>query len=639
MLVVVPHLDQCEPQLRRRLSHALQSRELLSGSAAAPGFAIEGGVPLVSYPPVRSALSLLALIGNVLPFGEFAYLWRSSYLHLGPRDACVQLELWLREQNMAEVDLQMLQLAQPRIANELGKPVGDALLRLTESLALPDGMLETPSWWARRFAAMLLRCGWPGTGVLSSRELQVRSRFDELLGEFATCGDVTGRVDCATALELLQGWVQRAALEPASDDVPVTVTGALGNPLVRYDAIWVAGLTADAWPRAAAPDPLVPLPAQFAAGCEAASAAGRLQQARRAMQAWAQRCGQLVYSWSQLRDNAEMEPSPLLPMPGSSREAVPAPLLLELRRSARLEAAANVAAIAWPAARRLPGGARLFELQAECPFHACAQLRLRCDPLPGPQSGIDALARGQLLHRALEQFWRAVGDSTALQQRNASATLKLVNDCATRAVAEMAERLLQRPAARLLQIERERTVGLMLALLDVERQRSPFQIEALEWTQTRVIAGAPVQLRLDRLDRLDDGCVAVIDYKTGAPRTFDALAERSTHAQLLAYSLVAGSKVAAVATVHLTPRGIAWRGLADADGRLPLRQTAAALGIDWPTQVSAWQRQIEGLAVEFCAGHASVTPLPRACEHCHLRLLCRIEADVVPDEEADIAND
>ena len=74
--------------------------------------------------------------------------------------------------------------------------------------------------------------------------------------------------------------------------------------------------------------------------------------------------------------------------------------------------------------------------------------------------------------------------------------------------------------------------------------------------------------------------------------------------------------------------------MADIDGRLPLGTTAQKLGVDWPSLLQDWRLRIERLASEFCNGHATVTPQARACEFCHLRLLCRIGADVAMDEDA-----
>ena len=58
----------------------------------------------------------------------------------------------------------------------------------------------------------------------------------------------------------------------------------------------VAGLHAEAFPQAVQPDPFLPLEAQLAAAVPAASAAGRLAQARSLLNSWCAGTGELVLS-------------------------------------------------------------------------------------------------------------------------------------------------------------------------------------------------------------------------------------------------------------------------------------------------------------------------------------------------------
>ena len=81
------------------------------------------------------------------------------------------------------------------------------------------------------------------------------------------------------ALRWLTELADRTHFSPASGDAPITISPSLADPIVRYDGIWVAGLTAASWPQPVQPDPFLPLRAQIAAGVSAASAGGRLAAA------------------------------------------------------------------------------------------------------------------------------------------------------------------------------------------------------------------------------------------------------------------------------------------------------------------------------------------------------------------------
>jgi RecB family exonuclease len=130
-------------------------------------------------------------------------------------------------------------------------------------------------------------------------------------------------------------------------------------------------------------------------------------------------------------------------------------------------------------------------------------------------------------------------------------------------------------------------------------------------------------VRIDRLDELDDGSCAVFDYKTGRAVSVDWLAERIGNPQLLVYSLAAGARVTALAMVHLTPRHIAYRGMADRRDRLP-RIDAPAEPALWPRQIERWEQAVGRLAREFLRGAAAADPLGDACATCHLHGFCRI---------------
>ena len=111
----------------------------------------------------------------------------------------------------------------------------------------------------------------------------------------------------------LQQLASRTACEPASDDVAVTVTASLEDPIVHYDGVWIAGLAADVWPRPVRPDPLLPLvPAAADRSLPASSAAGQLQRAQQLLQAWRRASRQCIASWPASDQDLHCQPSPLL---------------------------------------------------------------------------------------------------------------------------------------------------------------------------------------------------------------------------------------------------------------------------------------------------------------------------------------
>lgn len=642
LLLVVMRL----PEQRHRWLRALWQRldyGLMLDPGVAQGFsavAIEGGQALQDYLLIASALQLLALAAGEADFNTLSAVLRSPFLDPPGSEARLRIDVWLREHNIEATQPSLLHSLIEPVGNELGESAGAALRALIEALgsgsaaAAPLPALAPPAQWAQQFALVLARCGWPGPG-LSSHEQQLRARFDELLGEFAAVTVAPHALHQAQALQLLRQLAARTAFEPASDDVPVTVTAYLDDPIVRYDGIWVAGLTAEVWPQAACPDPLIPWAAQQAAGMPMASPAGPLQLAEQALRHWRRATARLALSWSRSEGDLPRDASPLLresvgqAVPAGPDAAVATQFHFEswLAASAPpLEAWRDSSGPAWPKERLLRGGTRLLELQALCPFRSFAQLRLQAQPLPEPEPGIDPRLRGQILHRALELFWRATGDSVTLRERTPEAAQSLVRDCVERALAEAQRRAPGFLEPTVLRREGERAVQLLQQLIAWELTREPFEAMALEWPQPYAIAGATLQLRLDRVDRLADGRLIVIDYKSGAVESFDALAERPTLPQLPAYAMAAGDQTAAVLALYLGRHGLKLRGIADRRERLAgLRPLPEGEG-DWPALLQRWREQLWALVQEFLSGHAAVQPQPGACEICHLQAFCRIEA-------------
>ena len=65
--------------------------------------------------------------------------------------------------------------------------------------------------------------------------------------------------------------------------------------------------------------------------------------------------------------------------------------------------------------------------------------------------------------------------------------------------------------------ECRRAGRLIRALCDLERQRSPFAVRDTEMERTLALAGAQLRVRIDRIDELESGGLAILDYKSGRP--------------------------------------------------------------------------------------------------------------------------
>jgi probable DNA repair protein len=653
-LVVIPQLAQSRAAAVLAFDHELSAGALLAGDAESP-FVIEGGRGLDEYPMVATALSLLRLAGEPLEFAALASLLRAPYWGGGGQQQRSLLELLLRDRNVHVADLARLGGFARNRRGDDASTLADVLDTLASACAssIPRGFRAMASTWARRFADVLAAFQWPGSAALSSDEQQQHERFRDLVGEMALLGAGAGpQLSHGEAVDLLASMARRTAFEAASDDVPVTLSDALDDPLVPYDGIWVMGLGAETWPAPPRPDPFIPIAVQRAAGLPQASAQGQRDMALRSMRAWRRRAPQLVLSWPETEGDVVLQPSSLVAAPRGRGEPFAAPepladpLLAALRRSAVREARPSQRALAWDRGRALPRGTRTLELQSLCPFRAAAELRLAAVPVAEPVPGLDRRERGKILHRALQLIWDELRDSRTLRARAASAegVATLVESACEQSMREALALRAQALPAPLARNEQKRLGALVGEMLRQECKRTgvaEFSVMHTEQAQEGRLGGVPLRVRMDRLDRLEDGRRIVIDYKSGAGVAFRPMDERPRQPQLLAYALLAADDaagVAGVAAVHLRAGDVLWRGaVADAALLPPLAQPRGPLP-PWRDQLARWQAVIDRLVEQFVDGVADVDPREGACRLCHLPALCRIESErhlaaEIPDDD------
>jgi probable DNA repair protein len=411
---------------------------------------------------------------------------------------------------------------------------------------------------------------------------------------------------------------------------------------VEFDGLWISGMTASNWPRAVAQDPFLPLSLQRRLGIPGASAEDALQHAMRTVAAWQGSAGEVVFSWPLHVDDAEAEPSRLVP---AGLEAIvpagPVPThAAGLALSTGLEVLESDPAP--PLADKAHGGARVLELQAKCPFRAFAELRLAARPLEEPGLGIDARTRGNLLHAALEFVWRELRGRTGLDRLSPEDLDALV----TRALdAAFAARLPSEVGVRAAQIEREWQRSAIGGLIELDRTRPDFEVVDIEAGLTTTFAGLALELRVDRIDRTSEGLV-ILDYKTGRATTSQWRGARPDAPQLPLYAVLAGTEVQAIAFAKAGAREAAFKGVGASAGLLPGLDAAEKFkltdqdeaGFGWPELQRRWAGWLAALARAHLLGIAPVDPKqPQTCRNCHLATLCRVspEAELDGDGEGD----
>jgi probable DNA repair protein len=472
-----------------------------------------------------------------------------------------------------------------------------------------------------------------------STEHQAAQRLREVLAEFAGLDSLLPAMDLRAARAELYRLSHETGFQPESGDPPIRVLDSVDHPGPNYDGLWVCGLTADRWPRSAEPDSFLPVDQQRLLGMPWASAAGELASARGAVERLSGAAHELVLSWPRQIDEAECEPSPLIPSGlAGYRAARPEQTFAErIHAAGRLEMVDDRGPALTGTGDALRGGTRVLELQAKCPFRAFGELRLDAQRLESPRPGIPPTARGQLAHRTLERLWRELGTQARLLALAPEALDSLIE----RAVGAACNELAGKVPPRLIELERGWLAKAVTALIVEERKRAPFRVSQLEVSERYAIGGAVLSLRIDRIDEIDaaaGGGEFIIDYKTGRAVSPRWLGPERDMPQLPAYAISRRGPVAGLALAQLNVLSPGFRGLAANDAarqaiRAPRDVQMGDNGLG--RQLEDWRAWIEALVRSYVAGDAQVDPnSPQTCRECSLAALCRIGADS-PVEDGD----
>jgi len=700
--IVVPDLTQQRTLVERVLLDVLTPEINLPGSARQlPPLNFSAGEPLAQTPPVRAALQLLELAQPYAERDTLLELLQSPFHRIDAKETpVVELTdenvtgLPVQEKIAAAIamlcDLRSQQISAAqlrRIADEIAQRGGwsfaSALQQLAERVRRDrlQSVRFTAAKWATLFDELLELLGWPGSRTLDSIEYQQHEQWQQTLLQFGQFDRVLEVMDFNSALQRLRQVLQVQVFQPKTDDLPIQVLGVLEAAGLQFKGLWLCDMSDDRWPAAAAPQPLLPRDLQRRLRMPRCDAQREFEIAAKLSRSLLNNAERVVVSYQREREEVERAPSPLFQqLPEVALNDLLGGELLELlplwqrqqhqRAVFALESFAGGNAPVLTDSERARGGSALFKAQADCPFQAFAKLRLKAQPLREPVAGLDAAERGNLLHSALEWLWRELKEHAALIALSAAEQQALAESAASKAIAQLDT---TRIGLRFTQLEQRRLAKLLFAWLKVERERGAFTVIATEEKKSLTFARLQLRLRIDRIDRLPDGRLMLIDYKSKMANSSaqEWLGERPDEPQLPLYGVLweqdsilreqddAGEQnattdlfaepspasnngeIAGIAFAQVRLENPRLVGVGDEQLDDQYLQAAAQLSVDgsnrsWTELKQYWRNVLENLAAEFIDGVAVVQPkAPKVCTYCELASVCRIDHQRLDDAEVE----
>ena len=639
--------SELEPMLRELLAPEL---EPVGADLSSAPWHFSAGRSLSSAPVIQDALLLLRWTQAEISLEEIGGLLLSPYLAHGSSfeiRACYEMGALRRTRQLRpEMTLRnFLSAARRSSSAKVEVPDFAHINSLSELVGVPGLMSGSGSHadWSELVRKMLRAVGWPGPRTPSAEQFRQTEAWEGLLDHLATL-DFTGeRPNLSQYLQLLSEQAADLPAPAAIGSAPVEILTLGEAEGCSFDAALVLRATDANLPPPERLHPLLGAELQRSLGLPGSNPSLAYARIRDRLQSLGVRCRDLLLIFATSDENGPLRPTPLIGELGllprtldalAPAPSLPAPATVELISERQ-------ASLPLPSAK-VHGGARILELQAACGFRAFAGLRLNADAPETRSLGLDARERGNILHHALEAFWKGVQSQAVLRAMS--------NEERRSALASSIRQGFERNRASVtqddpwslayLELAEKRLGSLLERWLEFELQRGDFTVLSPEHEELVQVGPLQLKVRPDRIDQVKDG-FAFVDYKTSSDlNTSHWLGERPQAPQLPLYALLGEpEEVRGLAFARLRPgKQMDWIGLQAEQGDLRHHRRTAVHDLE--TQVIAWREELDRLAQEFADGFTAVNPksYPGTCRYCEQRLLCRLDATTLlaqPDADGD----
>lgn len=647
--VLVVDLAERRTMIERIFTEVLHPERLLEGGAdTRKAFNISLGWPLAEEPLVHDALMALRWVIAPLDFESLSQLLRSPFWSVDEA-AAAQLELRLRDINLAQASLeQVLFQAGGSESTRWRSASWASRWRRFRNTLLQAPERQSPLAWAELIATALTDLGLKQEDSagrdqrhFSSREFQAFAAFHDCLETLAALDRVLPQCGLAQILTELQQLAQGQIFQPQQETAPILISEPLQVLGLRFDDIWLMGLTDENWPEPARPNPLLPHAIQREYNMPHATAAGQLKYVQTLLQWTLHSAPRVICSWPRLNGDQWLRPSPLIAGfqdQNTNAEAWHQAALVQREQmedfaQGQCRRVVDEQAPAIPQVNQdaieVSGGVSLIREQSACPFRALVSVRWRLQTPARVAGGLTAAQRGTLLHAALQLMYESSAGRLPPETQWAEAAAQAVSMALERQLKHWP--VLQQ--SRLYSAEKKRLELAVTEWLAIDAAREmPFVNLSQEVQKSLMLGPLRLSLKVDRIDKLDDGRAVIIDYKGGqGHKASEWFGERPQEPQLPLYALALAEEMPLAALVfgNLKPGQRGYRGIAEADdllpGVVPLEREKLSPTTQWDELKDYWRQHLSRLAQDYVDGQAQVAPRDgKVCQFCAFTALCRI---------------
>jgi ATP-dependent helicase/nuclease subunit B len=621
---VIPELNECRTDAERIFTEVFKPKS--------QSYNISSGQSFSNEPAIYTALKILHLSKFKSSTYEIGHLLRSPFLGYAEKEFTQRAILDAKIRQTGNIKFTLSQLVQT--INSIKTYCPQLLEQFKTLQKITSQQKQSNAEWINVFSEQLKSMGWPGERKLNSNEYQTIKRWGTLLQEFASLDLVQKPTTYSQALRSLQHLATQTSYQPqTSINAPVQVLGMLEATGLSFTHIWVMGLDNHRWPPPANPNLLLPSLLQHQLQMPHSSAEREYHFTKIITKQFLKTASNIIFSHPSQKDDHSLQPSSLINnFSKIIQEELPlAPLKTFMEQKItpqNLEE--NIDSQAPPTQNQemIFGGANILKQQAACPFRAFATFRLHAHELNEPTEGINSLERGLILHKVLELLWQQIKSQNKLMQLTEIELKQLIDKDIARAIKATTTNKHISPALE--KLEKKCLANIVMEWLTIEKSRKEFEVIALEQKYKTQIGALSFDVRIDRIDQLENGGYALIDYKSGKTNISSWFSDRPEEPQLPIYAIAATKNISAISFAQINPNEMKFKSVCVSENLLPKSKTLAEIKVDgaetnWEKQFNRWKETLEKLAKDFCCGDARVDPknLAETCKHCKLQALCR----------------
>ena len=633
---VVPNLTELRDHIEQIFIDTFNPNGLIDETCNLP-FNCSAGQPLARFTLINTALQGLKLCSSQhAPLTRWLDWLQSPYNHHHAEDdACALALAALLQQRGTDT------VSKATVAHLLTQlhPVFPQSTWLQRWHALSPAIphAQIPSQWAQFIIDTCHHWGWPGGRNINSLEHQLLQSWQGVIKELASLDTLQIDMTLQLALDTVQKLLHQTLFQTEGSDAPIQILGVLEASGYEFDHLWFMNINDETWPAAAQANPFLPTSIQKQYRMPHADGERERAFAQQVQQRLCDSSSHVIISHHQTQGERQFQASPLVrhyPEISLKNIKLADAALSQYNQPIPLSTQPNPQAPALQPQEQPRGGTWILKQQAQCPFKAFAKTRLNAHTAAQPHVGLSPSQAGTLVHATLEAVWQQLKNHANLVQYNDTALHQCVAESFDRAIRNTA--ITDRVAPYFIALEKHRLCRLLVAWLNLEKQREPFKVLAHEQVYRVQSGQLEFSISIDRIDQLDNGEHVIIDYKTHPTQLSPWFQPRLDDPQIPLYYLTVEPSlaIAGVGYAQVKASQLQFKGLLNdhyenqSSEHIPgftaitqVRQHA----MSWSNWHSHCQQGIDQLVAEFCRGEARVDPIhPSACLTCDLQPLCRV---------------